>query len=212
MKKVFLLAVVAMLSAAYVNAADKKLDVKGTYNEVKDQIMSGSPRSIGANLGYNLGFSYQHNLKNGNMIDCGANVQVVGGFGVGLFATYDWVNPFNTQIPWNNKGSWNWAMGVGASGGFYVGNNRADYSAYQDAKYTNIGGHVGAMGFVGIAYDFWFPLELSLDWRPEIGVDIYNNTVTYTDQFGNKQKNGGTSVGFNTYGLAGISLGVRYLF
>lgn len=204
MKKIFLLAVVAMLSAAYVNAADKKLDVKGTYNEVKDQIMGGGPRSIGANLGYNLGFSYQHGLKNGNMIDCGANVEIIGGLGVGLFATYDWVNPFNTQIPWNNKGSWNWAMGVGAAGGVNFAGSNANYGAGT----SYIGGHVGAAGFVGVAYDFWFPLELSIDWRPEVGVYMGTTTTKYADG----TKHSSTAASFYGGGLLGFSLGVRYLF
>ena len=54
----------------------------------------------------------------------------------------------------------------------------------------------GVVGHCGVAYDFWFPLELSFDYRPNIGA-----------WFGN----GGA--GFYGYGLyTGITLGVRYKF
>ena len=45
------------------------------------------------------------------MIDLAASFTPWGAFGVSVQATYDWVNPFNTQIPWDKKGEWNWAMG-----------------------------------------------------------------------------------------------------
>ncbi|MBO5961167.1 MAG: hypothetical protein J6P99_04955, partial [Paludibacteraceae bacterium] len=98
--------------------------------------------------------------------------------------TYDWVDPFNAPVPWNEKGSWNWYLGVGAAGGFY-GLFGPGLS----------GAFVGVAGHVGIAYDFWFPLQLSLDYRPNVGVHF------------------GDNLGFNTGGLySGISLGVRYRF
>ena len=54
--------------------------------------------------------------------------------------------------------------------------------------------YVGAVGHVGVSYDFWFPLQLSVDWRPNVGI------VT-------------GPIGFNASGLyTGITLGVRYLF
>jgi len=72
-------------------------------------------------------------------------------------------------------------MGVGGAGGYFFGANL---------------GYAGVAGHFGIEYDFWFPFQLSLDWRPVIGVGILGN-----------------SVGFNTGGLyEGITLGVRYKF
>ncbi len=139
------------------------------------------PRAIGANIGYGVGLSYQHSLGEANMIDLAVNIPFFAG--IGASCTYDWVNPFGTAIPWNEKGSWNWSLGVGATGGIYGFGHPAWY--------------VGAAGHVGVAYDFWFPLELSLDWRPNIGVVGV----------------AGYGVGFNGAGLYdGISLGVRYLF
>lgn len=185
MKKV-LLAILALASVSLMNAQDK-VDVKGTYNEVKSQIKAGGPRAIGANLGGWVGFSYQHGLKEGaNMIDLAASFWPIGNFGVTAQCTYDWINPFNTTIPWDKRGDWRWAMGLGLGGGVGFGKN---YFA----------GHVGAAGHIGIAYDFWFPMELSLDWRPVIGAKLVTS-------------DNGITPGFWTEGLYGVSLGIRYLF
>lgn len=136
------------------------------------------PRAIGVNLGYGIDLSYQHTLSPSNMIDLNVNIPAFAG--IGASCTYDWLNPFGTQIPWNNKGKWDWEMGVGGGAGYY----------FASAWYA------GAVGHVGVSYDFWFPLQLSLDWRPNIGVYGASNTV-----------------GFNGSGLySGITLGVRYLF
>ena len=139
------------------------------------------PRAIGANLGYGASFSYQHNLGEANFLD--VNVDLPFFAGIGATVTYDWVDPFNAPVPWQHKGSWNWYLGVGASGGMY-------------GLFTKEGNaYVGVAGHVGIAYDFWFPLQLSLDYRPNIGVQFNGENL------------------FNPNGLySGISLGVRYRF
>ena len=144
------------------------------------------PRAIGVNLGYGFDVSYQHSLGESNMIDLAVNFPLVGNtIGIGASCTYDWINPFGTAIPWNNKGEWNWSLGVGAGGGLY---------GLEVAKITPIW-YAGVVGHVGVEYNFWFPLQLSVDWRPNIGVT--NNRLNY----------------FNIDGLySGISLGVRYLF
>ena len=134
------------------------------------------PRAIGLNLGYGLDVSYQHTIGSSNFIDVSVNVPCFAG--IGATATYDWLNPFGTAIPWNNKGEWNWSLGAGAglgwAGGFYV----------------------GAVGHAGVSYDFWFPLQLSVDYRPNIGIVA-----------------GKGGVSFNTWGLySGITIGARYLF
>lgn len=137
------------------------------------------PRAIGANIGYGIDVSYQHNLGANNMIDLSVNLP--GFMGIGATCTYDWINPFNTQIPWSYKGEWNWALGVGAGAGFYWG---------------ALAGYAGVVGHCGVAYDFWFPLELSFDYRPNIGAWF-----------------GDGWAGFYGYGLyTGITLGVRYKF
>ena len=143
------------------------------------------PRAIGVNVGYGIDLSYQHSLGEANMIDLSVNIPLFDG--IGAQATYDWVNPFGTAIPWNEKGEWNWSLGVGAGAGLYGFDAMAAGLCFW---------YVGAVGHVGVSYDFWFPLQLSVDWRPNIGV------VGFAD-----------GCGFNKDGLySGITLGVRYLF
>ena len=137
------------------------------------------PRAIGANIGYGIDLSYQHSLGEANMIDVSVNVPFFEG--IGATATYDWVNPFGAVIPWDYEGQWNWNLGVGAGLGIYGFKAPAFYA--------------GVVGHVGVSYDFWFPMQLSLDYRPNIGIV------------------GGEGLTFNTSGLySGITLGVRYLF
>ena len=148
------------------------------------------PRAVGVNLGPWASFSYQHGFGEANMLDVAANIilPINSGVGVGGHVTYDWIDPFNAPVPWNNKGEWHWYMGVGGAGGFAFGN--ANYSSWW---------YAGVAGHIGIEYDFWFPLQLSLDWRPSIGVS--------TEPAWNKG-----NVGFHIPGLYGIQLGVRYKF
>ncbi len=159
MKKFILVAVMAIASVAYAAA---------------------QPRAIGGNIGYGFSVSYQHNLGEKNMIDLA--VELPGFSGIGATCTYDWIDPFNTSIPWSEQGEWHWAMGVGAGLGMYGWNGTVGYA--------------GAVGHIGVAYDFWFPMELSIDWRPNIGAAFSRNAAI-----------------FNTGGLyTGIQLGIRYLF
>lgn len=157
-KKLFLTLAVAALAVVAANA---------------------QPRAVGGNIGYGISASYQHNLGEANMIDLA--VEFPGyAWGLGATCTYDWINPFGTQIPWNNKGSWNWSLGVGAGAGVYWAG----------------AGYAGVVGHCGVAYDFWFPLELSVDYRPNIGAYF-----------------GKGFAGFYAQGLyTGVTIGVRYLF
>lgn len=158
--KIFAVAVVALIGFATVSYAQ--------------------PRAIGVNLGYGASLSYQHGLGDANMIDLA--VEVPGFSGIGATCTYDWIDPFNAPVPWNEKGEWHWYMGVGAGAGM--------------AGWNGAAGYAGVVGHFGIEYDFWFPLQLSLDWRPNVGVGFAKNAVA-----------------FNLGGLVyGIQLGVRYRF
>ena len=160
MKKLFFTLAVAALAVVAANA---------------------QPRAIGGNIGYGFDVSYQHNLGEANMIDLAVNLPAFAG--IGATCTYDWINPFNTKIPWDNKGEWNWALGVGAGAGYWW-------------TYESGAGYAGVVGHCGVAYDFWFPLELSVDYRPNIGARF-----------------GGGEAGFYSEGLyVGVQIGVRYLF
>ena len=144
------------------------------------------PRAVGVNLGPWSSFSYQHGFGETNMLDLAANVilPINSGVGVGGHVTYDWIDPFNAPVPWNEKGEWHWYMGVGG--------------AFQ-TTWTNPGlGFIGVAGRFGIEYDFWFPLQLSLDFRPTLGVNMGGNPF-------------GAAFGWDLYAGA-IGLGIRYKF
>ena len=137
------------------------------------------PRAIGGRLGYGAEVSYQHGFGESNMLE--VEVGVPGFYGLEAACTYDWIDPFNAPVPWNEKGEWHWYMGVGG------------------ALQTNFGfnyGFIGAAGRIGIEYDFWFPLQLSLDFRPTLGV-----------AFGG----GAAAFGYDVY-CGGLGLGIRYKF
>jgi hypothetical protein len=140
------------------------------------------PRAIGGRLGYGVEFSYEHSLGEANMISLEAGVP--GFNGIEAACTYDWIDPFNAVIPWNEKGEWHWYMGVGG--------------ALQTGFQFNWG-FIGAAGRFGVEYDFWFPLQLSLDWRPTMGVGLFDNM------------NGGAEAGLY-WEMTCIALGVRYKF
>lgn len=142
------------------------------------------PRAIGVRLGGITSINYQHGIGSGMLdIDLGMPLHGYEGWG-GLHAdiTYDWI--FN-NIPWNNKGTWDWYAGVGGAVGLYG----FDWAHHHDI-------YVGVAGRIGIEYTFWFPLNLSLDWTPVIGYNFCN------------EGHGG----FNTHGFWGLSLGIRYSF
>lgn len=140
------------------------------------------PKAIGARLGYGVDVNYQHNLNN-NFLDFEAGLPGFNGFQAAV--TYNWVDPFNTKIPWTTKGSWDWYLGVGGKGGLYSLNE------------SNNCWFTGVLGRIGVEYNFWFPLNLSLDWSPCVG--LWNNA---------------DKIAFNSRGLyvGGIALGVRYSF
>ena len=136
------------------------------------------PRAVGVRIGYGVELSYQHTLGN-NMLSIDAGLP--GFHGIEGAVTYDWINPFSTKIPWNEKGEWNWSLGVGGAVGWWWGG----YA------------FVGVAGRVGVEYNFWFPLKLSVEWRPAFGPDFGKNHCGFY--------NGGLYAG-------GIAIGVRYKF
>jgi hypothetical protein len=60
------------------------------------------------------------------------------------------------QPAWTSRGEWGFYAGPGASVGLGVG----------ETNYLTL----GAAGMVGLEYTFWFPLQLSIDFRQHIGI------------------------------------------
>jgi len=148
---------------------------------ISAQSQNFSKNAIGLRLGSNDGFgteiSYQTKLsaKNRLELDLGwRNSDNEDNFK--LTGVYQWV--------WNLDGGLNWYAGVGAG----VGSWRYDDNHGIDENGT----FAFVAGDLGIEYNFDFPLQLSLDIRPE----LYFTSDSYVeDNFG-----------------PDVALGVRYRF
>ena len=121
---------------------------------------------IGSNDGIGTEISYQRRLtdKNRLEIDLGwRNSNDVDAFK--LSSLYQWV--------WNIDGGFNWFAGAGAGIGSWNGPNNTD------GIFFNVSGDVG------IEYNFDFPLVISLDARPELGLTSdYNDDLDFDIAFG----------------------------
>jgi opacity protein-like surface antigen len=122
--------------------------------------------ALGIRLTGGAEVSYQRMLSQTNRLEFnlgwGWNTSALSGF-------YQWVNPITNGLKWY--------IGPGASLGFYSHNGES-------------GSSIGVGGTIGLEYNFDFPLQLSLDWRPII------NFGTYDSQFGSNN----------------VGLGIRYRF
>ena len=169
------------------------------------------PRAMGARFGATgLEADYQHEIKRnqfieGNLgLDFGALAH--GKPGVKATATYNfiWARP-----AWTDRGYWAIYAGPGITLGHtnddvhYKAPDRVNIISYLDNGFM-----LGICGQVGLEYTFWFPLQLSVDLRPVIGMHINNG---YTDKKGNIY---GPRVGLYDNGLLGFcpSIAIRYRF
>ena len=114
---------------------------------------SAQPRAIGVRLGNGGEVSYQHSLGTNFLeVDGGLGLGFDGTFNVGATGIYNFMI---AQPSWTSRGEWGFYAGPGAGVGLGLG----------DANYFNI----SAAGMVGLEYSFWFPLQLSLDFRQHLG-------------------------------------------
>ena len=136
---------------------------------------SAQPRAIGVRVGNGGEVSYQHSLVNNFLeVDGGLGLGFDGVFNVGATGIYNFMI---AQPSWTPRGEWGFYAGPGAGVGLGLG----------DVNYFNI----SAAGMVGLEYSFWFPLQLSLDFRQHIGI------------------------GFGGHGIhapSSVGLGIRYRF
>jgi hypothetical protein len=115
---------------------------------------SAQPRAIGVRVGNGGEVSYQHSLGNNFLeVDGGLGLGFDGVFNVGATGIYNFMI---AQPSWTPRGEWGFYAGPGAGVGLGLG----------DVNYFNI----SAAGMVGLEYSFWFPLQLSLDFRQHIGI------------------------------------------
>ena len=187
------------------------------------------PRAIGLRLGGFDGVSYMHSLSDNMMIEIEAGFGVDGrsdfwfrekgvnalaherqwGHTIQAAATLDFMDPFGVTFPSLEKGEMHWYLGGGLAGGYgWWVYNFVDYYAenhFLDRHYDwgrRNWGFLGAAGRGGIEYDFWFPLQVSFDWRPTLGAAMYGYEV-----LGEKK----TAAGLY-WELTSIAISARYMF
>ena len=136
-----------------------------------------SKNAIGIRFGDNDGFggeiSYQKKIEDGRRIEIDLGYRDHKDYDAfKLTGIYQWV--------WNIDGGFNWCAGVGSW-------------SYNKNDFKDSGSFVLAAGDIGIEYLFDIPLQLSLDFRPEMyfGGDY----ADFRDGFG-----------------PDIALGIRYRF
>ena len=149
------------------------------------------PRAIGGRFGWNLEFSYQHGIGNG-FLEVDAGAFYLPSLGIHAAVVYDWIF---ASPSWTSKGTWDWYAGVGGAGGFAFHEYQHYDPAYEDHSWW----YIGVAGQIGLSYTFWFPLQLSLDFRPTIGPAFHHHPD-------------GTHIDFHLHGLFDLALGVRYAF
>ena len=136
-----------------------------------------SVNALGLRLGSNNGFgseiSYQRKLSFKNRLELDLGWRSSHSINATkLTGLYQWV--------WDIDQEFNWYAGFGGGLGSWSTEDTANKS----------GTFLYAAGTIGIEYNFDFPLQLSLDLRPEIGGNGY-----YDDNFGTD-----------------LALGLRYKF
>ena len=143
------------------------------------QAQKMSENTIGLRFGSNDGFgteiTYQRALGTKNRLDVnlgwvGKNYSNVRYNSVQVVGVYQWV--------WQLEGNFNWYAGAGAG----LGHWSTKYHNHPNNWNRNNDNGIYALiaGNIGIEYVFDFPLTLSLDARPEFGLN--NNDVR--DNFG----------------------------
>ena len=115
------------------------------------------------NGGSGIEATYQRKLSDTNRLEIDLGIRGNNSYSfIKATGLYEWV--------WQLDGNFNWYAGFGGGVGSWSVKN-ADSSVF-----------IFAAGVVGIEYNFDFPLQLSLDFRPEIGFnDFYDG---YNSDFG----------------------------
>lgn len=142
MKRLIILFVVALIGTTTVFAQKTETQTK-KKNSTLTTFEKGR-NTIGLRIGNDMEISYQKYLGKVNRleVDLGYNFN----YGVNIAGTYQWL----WALDIDGLG-FNWYAGVGANLGIW------------DSKFG-----LGALGQIGIEYNFNIPLALSLDWRPGI--------------------------------------------
>ncbi|WP_396188997.1 outer membrane protein [Flavobacterium sp.] len=148
------------------------------------QAQNLSKNALGLRLGDNDGFggeiSYQRAISSDTRLEFDLGWRNSKDYdAVKLAALHQWV--------WNIDGGFNWYAGVGGG----IGSWKTNTYYINNVKYKGDSNTVlFAAGDIGIEYNFDIPLQLSLDFRPEI---YFSDSIN--DDFG-----------------PDVALGIRYKF
>ena len=123
-------------------------------------VAKSQPKAVGLRAGMDCQFSYEHVMtggrqgavSSGDFIEVDLGVEFIYGYAVGLNAAAGY-NFMIAQPEWTQKGQW----------GFYAG-------PAVKVGYLWVGGYLAVGAQVGLEYNFDFPLQVSLDIRPAVGV------------------------------------------
>lgn len=118
---------------------------------------NAQPRAIGARFGWGTEVTYQHTVHANDFVEL--NLGAYGFDALNIASTYNFMI---AQPQWTNKGEW----------GFYAGPGLAITTGFRDVA-------ISVAGQIGLEYTFWFPLQLSIDLRPQIGVHIHKGGAHY---------------------------------
>ena len=121
---------------------------------------SAQPRALGVRAGMDCQLSYEHGMLSEDFIEVDLGVEFIYGYAVGLNAAAGY-NFMIAQPKWTQKGQW----------GFYAG-------PAVKAGWLWIGGYLAVGAQVGLEYSFDFPLQVSLDIRPAVGVAMEGDTCS----------------------------------
>lgn len=135
------------------------------FANAQDQSENNLGLRLSSNDGFGTEISYQRKLTSVNRFEIDLGWKSAEKFSaVKLTGLYQWI--------WNIDQGFNWYSGFGGGLGNWnstiTGNNGSGNFLY-------------AAGVIGIEYNFDFPLQLSLDLRPEFGGNSYNETNFRSD-------------------------------
>ena len=178
---------------------------------------SAQPRALGVRIGVTgIEADYQHDMSKNQFLqgNLGLDYGVLAGSQPGVKATaiynFIWARP-----AWTNQGTWAMYAGPGASMGYVY--DSAHYKVGQEiVAYKSPGFMLGVCAQVGVEYTFWFPMQVSVDLRPTVGMHVdngYSYEVPGTDGVNITHKSK-SRVGLFDGGLLGFCphISVRYRF
>lgn len=178
-------------------------------------VAAAQPRAIGLRLGPVAELSYQHTLPiSDSFIDAALGLDYVGQPGFKGTATWNFIVG---DPAWSVRGQWAAFAGAGLSIGYV--NDQVNYSFIDDVNKVVIDKRINEIGVMagialqaGIEYTFWFPLQLSIDLRPIVGIHFANRTNRFHSD-GHLYK-ANSSANFYQDGFYGLipTLSARYAF